>query len=292
MLGTVDARGNVFVDGLGPDDPLEWNAYADPSAVSAVVASGVPMSLVTLDGTADVPVPPDLADTLRTDHQAAGADLVYELLIRNPERLQPELGQQLWDELAALTVTDPDLVSWEDAAIAVGPDGRLVRDEAGPTVRFTTSADRAAVETALLEALRRGAARATPFTLAGSLEVTFDGTACSVTGASDGPGIHEIRYEGPVGGPSGVLVAGLRSAQLWDEFVDLLRDYDPGVPPPEWLVPARLIEDPSGTGAHLTGTGRLDDEAAGIACFSGSGAGRTFVPGRLVPIGGGVVPAQ
>ena len=37
MLGTVDAPGNVFVDGLDAEDPLEWNAYADPSAVDGGV---------------------------------------------------------------------------------------------------------------------------------------------------------------------------------------------------------------------------------------------------------------
>jgi inosine-uridine nucleoside N-ribohydrolase len=42
MLGTIDAPGNVYVNGLDGADPLEWNAYADPSAVSAVLDSDVP----------------------------------------------------------------------------------------------------------------------------------------------------------------------------------------------------------------------------------------------------------
>jgi len=45
MLGTVDAPGNVFVNGLDGSDPLEWNAYADPSAVAAVFATDVPISI-------------------------------------------------------------------------------------------------------------------------------------------------------------------------------------------------------------------------------------------------------
>ena len=57
MLGTIDAPGNVFVNGLDGKDPFEWNAYADPSAVSAVLASDVPISIVPLDATEDVPVP-------------------------------------------------------------------------------------------------------------------------------------------------------------------------------------------------------------------------------------------
>jgi len=168
MLGTIDAPGNVFINGLSDKDPLEWNAYADPSAVAAVLASDVPLSIVPLDATKDVPVPADLADRLKTDHAAAGADLVYELLVRNPDRLQGQNGQQLWDELTALAFTDTDVVTWEDVTVSAGDDGRLVRDDGGRSIRFASSADGSAVETALLDALRRGGSRANPFDAVGS----------------------------------------------------------------------------------------------------------------------------
>ena len=69
MLGTVEAPGNVFVDGL-TGGAVEWNAFADPSAVEAVFATDVPIIIVPLDATDDVPVPADLADRLATDHAA------------------------------------------------------------------------------------------------------------------------------------------------------------------------------------------------------------------------------
>jgi inosine-uridine nucleoside N-ribohydrolase len=163
MLGTIKAPGNVFVDGHGPTDPLEWNAFADPSAVDAVLGSDVPIDLVPLDATDDVPVPADLADRLAADHAAAGADLLYELLARNPGRLAADQGQQLWDELTALALTNQDLVTWSDADVLVGEGGRLTTDTAGRSVRYASAADRAAVEAALLAALRRGGPRATPF---------------------------------------------------------------------------------------------------------------------------------
>ena len=105
MLGTVEAPGNVYIDGLSGGG-VEWNAYADPSAVEAVFATDIPISIVPLDATDDVPVPADLTERLATDHAAAGADLMYELLLRNPSRLNGAEGQQLWDELAALAVSD------------------------------------------------------------------------------------------------------------------------------------------------------------------------------------------
>ena len=66
------------------EDGLEWNLAADPSAVSAVFATATPISLVPLDATNDVPIPPDLAERLAEDHEAAGADLVFELLQPRP----------------------------------------------------------------------------------------------------------------------------------------------------------------------------------------------------------------
>lgn len=289
MLGTIEAPGNVFVDGLGSDDPLEWNAYADPSAVAAVLASDVPTSIVPLDATDDVPVPVDLADRLMSDHRAAGADLMYESLVRNPARLRPEDGQQLWDELAALSLTDPDLVSWDDASVAVGADGRLTRDDAGRTVRFATAADRAAVETALLAALRRGGPRATPFHLAGSLTATYDGRSCALAGTSDEPGVHELRYQGPAGEPSGASVVGVLAPHRWDEVIALLPTFDVEALPPDWLVTGPIAEDAAGTGREVTTAGDLGEGQAGSVCFTGSWPDLVFVPGVPFEVGSGAI---
>ena len=291
MLGTLEAPGNVFVNGMTADDPLEWNAYADPSAVSAVFASDVPVSIVPLDATDDVPVPPDFATRLESDHKAGGADLVYELLIRYPDRLRPEFGQQLWDELAALALTHPDLVEWEDTTVTVGPDGRFVEDEAGKTLRFAASADRGAVETALLDALRRGEPRATPFSVVGSIVVLFDGTTCSVTGTSDQHGVHELRYEGPAGTPSGGGAIGIHAPQDWDDFRLQLPAIDPKGPVPEWLSLGPVALDGDGSGEPVTAAGPLEDDLAGAFCFSGTWPSLVFVPGRPIQVGAGAIAA-
>lgn len=164
MAGTIDAPGNVEVDGVTAEDRLEWNVAADPSSVAEVLATAIPITLVPLDATDDVPVPADLADRLATDHAAAGADLAYELLVRSPSRMT-DPGQQLWDELAALTVSDPGLVTWEDFDVVVASDGRLDRSPTGRPVRVAMAADRAATERTLLAVLRRGPARTDPFVI-------------------------------------------------------------------------------------------------------------------------------
>ena len=75
-MAPIDVPGNVIVDDVTADDGLEWNLAADPSAVSAIFETATPISLVPLDATDDVPIPPDLPERLAEHRPTAGADLV------------------------------------------------------------------------------------------------------------------------------------------------------------------------------------------------------------------------
>jgi pyrimidine-specific ribonucleoside hydrolase len=289
MLGTLGAPGNVMVDTFSAKDPLEWNAFADPTAVSAVFDTDVPIELIPLDATDDVPVPADYLERLAGDHVGAGADLTYELLLRNPARLRADQGQQLWDELAALTMTNQDLVTWDDATVTVGPDGRLTRDDAGRTVRFATAADRSAVEAALLEALRRGGPRATPFSLAGSLTATFDGTTCSLSGQSDGPGVHDLAYHGKKGLPSGVGIIGATPPHALAEALAALPTLDLSKPLPEWLISVTGATDEPGTGDPVTAPADLAEGIYAPVCFTGVWPNFRYVAGLPFTVGSGQI---
>jgi inosine-uridine nucleoside N-ribohydrolase len=289
MLGTVGAPGNVYVDGLTGEDPLEWNAFADPSAVAAVFATDVPISIVPLDATDDVPIPTDLADRLAQDHDAAGADLLYELLIRHPARLRADEGQQLWDELAALALDGADLVAWDDAMLAVGDDGRLVADETGRPVRYATSADRPAVEAALLEALRRGGPRVTPFKQAGSLTATWDGTTCALSVDGSTPGLYQLTYTGTAGSASQAAIAGVRTDHRWSDLTDWLAGVDLSQEepqPPDWVIFAGELTDATGAGDALSGTVVLEPGSYGPICITGEWPDLVFHPGRPFDVEG------
>lgn len=285
MLGVVDAPGNVFVDGFGGDDPLEWNAFADPSSVSAVFATDVPIDLVPLDATDDVPVPADLPERLAADPTAAGADLMYELLVRNPSRLRADEGQQLWDELAALALTAPDLVTWQDATLSVGDEARLTRDDAGRDARVAVAADAPAVEAAVLSALQRGPARVTPFQLVGEIDATFDGTTCRATlsAASTAPmdGLYRLRFTGPAGAPSGVTIVGVQAPRRWSDLVDWLATVDLATQPepPSWVTLGASVSDEAGTGTPVSLAGAIPAGTVGPVCLSGAWPDLTFVPG-------------
>lgn len=285
MLGTIAAPGNVYTDTLDGDDPLEWNAYADPSAVAAVFETDVPIDLIPLDATDDVPVPADLPDRLAEDRAAAGADLLYELLLRHPARLAADQGQQLWDELAALAISQPELVTWEQADVLVGDDGRLTRDDAGRPVRFASSADAPATVDALLEGLRRGGPRTTPFEIAGTVDMTFDGAVCSATIEPAGPvapGVYRLRYTGLAGTPGGGFMVGADETATWSDIETFLLGLDPEVDaePPSWILLVGQVADDAGTGAPIEGTASVTAAGTyGPVCASGMWPDITFIPG-------------
>jgi pyrimidine-specific ribonucleoside hydrolase len=281
MLGTVDAPGNVVVDDLTPADPLEWNAIADPSAMSVVFDTEVPITLVPLDATDDVPMPADFADRLAEDHAAAGADILNEFIVRNPGRFD-DPNVHLWDQTAALALTDPGLVTWEEANLAVGPRGELVRDdEAGRPVKFATAADAPAVEAALLDALRRGGPRATPFVKGGRLSVTWDGTSCDLATESATPGSYDLVFQGVSGPPSGVMIAGVQSPQTWadlEAFAETI-DVSQEVTPPDWLMLAGQVSDDTGSGGLKAGLADLRAGTFGPVCYEGDWPDLRFVVG-------------
>ena len=285
MLGTIDAPGNVYIDGLSGGG-VEWNAFADPSAVEAVFATDVPISIVPLDATDDVPVPADLPERLAADRAAAGADIMYELLLRNPSRLNAGEGQQLWDELAALAVSDPGLVTWQDATVTVEDRGRLAVDPGGRPIRYASAADQPAVEAALLAALRRGGPRAAPFQLAGTIAVTSDGTSCSMAMDGTGPGLYTATYQGPGAKPSAIQFAGVRDPHSWADLEAFLETVDLSTVTsvPDWVVQAAQVSDDRGTGQPVTATVQVPSGTFGPICVSGEWPELDFVTGDPIEV--------
>jgi inosine-uridine nucleoside N-ribohydrolase len=270
MAGAVDVAGNVVVGDVTPESGLEWNLAADPSAVGVVFGTATPISLIPLDATDSLPIPEDLAERLAESHDSAGADLVYELLLRDPSRL--EEGQYLWDELAALTVSDPALATWEDAVLVGDEAGRLTRGEAGRAVRIATGTDRTAVGSALLAALRRGPARATPFAIAGRIVVRWDGASCAIELASGPtPGVSELRFENATGDPAGVQISGVTEPHTWPELKESAPALDPETTePPDWVIDAGGVFDHGGTGSPIEGSVTLEPATYGPVCLVGT----------------------
>ena len=138
--------------------PGEYNFWCDPDAAQAVMESGAALRLVGLDVTRRVRLSREdarrLADggafgRLASEHTLAWIDF--------QERVKPreEIEQSscaLHDPLAVAVVTRPDLVTWQEAHVAVETAGRFTRgvavadllmweDPPTPNCRIATAVD-------------------------------------------------------------------------------------------------------------------------------------------------------
>jgi pyrimidine-specific ribonucleoside hydrolase len=143
MGGAVAVPGNI-----GPGhERSEWNLWIDPVAARAVLASGLPITLVGLDATNDVPVTIDLWDALDRHHDGARATAAWKLMASSGMFAG---GQYFWDPLAATAIAQPKALTFAHRRLSVvttGADaGRVVEDRRGAPVRLAVGADRAAFE--------------------------------------------------------------------------------------------------------------------------------------------------
>lgn len=155
MGGAVNAEGNVGNSGVGiQNEHAEWNIYIDPTAANIVFNSGIPIVLVPLDATQDVPVTRNFYKALEKNQETPSANLVYEMLTANLDFVDSG-GFQFWDSLTAAIFTDPSIVEFEDMELTVveeeGPEsGRTKPVSDGAKVKVAVSADRKNFEPILL----------------------------------------------------------------------------------------------------------------------------------------------
>jgi hypothetical protein len=282
MAGAIDVPGNVDL-GQGVL-PAEWNVYADPVAWDQVLRSGVPITMVPLDATKDAPVNPAFLATLEQDHAAAPADIVYELLMRGA--LSPAFGDQLWDPLAAVIAVDEPVGTIETIPLAVVTDegrdrGRTLRADDGVPVRVATAADQSRFEERFLEGLRIGAPRDTPFSMAGTMQISFDGTTCADERPETvPPGEWRIEAASSATGTVVSVLVQFHEGYGWDDLVAYVNTVpDPTAQPPFVEVPWFSMFEKPGTSVSLV---NLTAGSYGFACLDVDGAAKP----RAVPASG------
>ena len=223
--GAITVPGNVAAEGGDPAaTAAEWNLWIDPKADDVVLRSGIPITLVPLDATGKLPLTPAFLDELAKDHKAAGADIAYELLARSGSLLA---GNFFWDQLATVLLTDPSAATSAEArlkAVTEGAtSGSLVQDATGTALSYAVTPDAAQFESRFLEGLRRGEPRADPFTLAGTIHATFDGSTCAGTPTAPlAPGSYGVDFASTVAGDTVLAVIRLHPGATWQQLVDFI----------------------------------------------------------------------
>lgn len=147
MGGAVNVEGNVGNSGVGIENKYaEWNIYIDPVAANIVFKSGIPIILVPLDATKDVPVTRNFYKALDKNRNNSTANLVYDLMTTNLDFVDSG-GFQFWDSLTSAIFTDPSFASFEDIQLVVvegeGPEsGRTRSDLNGAKIKVAVGANK------------------------------------------------------------------------------------------------------------------------------------------------------
>jgi inosine-uridine nucleoside N-ribohydrolase len=159
MGGALHVPGNL----LGPDAPTgntvaEWNVYVDPHAAQVVVNSGLQVSLVSLDGTSQVPLTVEFAKRANQTAATVAAGVLAQLVNANP--FMADGSYVLWDPLAAELAAGYAVGSFSPAAItveeSVGAESGFTRPTSGdPNIRYLSAVDPTAAEDTLLAILNR-----------------------------------------------------------------------------------------------------------------------------------------
>lgn len=281
MAGAIDAPGNMQIGDILPSDGIEWNVGADPDSVADVLDLDMPVTLVPLDATQDVPVPADITTRLREDHSAAGADIALESYVRTP--FLASTGTFWWDVAAALALTDPTLMTWEDSTIAISDRGRISRDPAGRAVRFATGADTERAQQAIIAGLRRGPGRRVPFETTGTVRVTWDGSTCRLQmPVPTRAGLATIEIVNTSSSSAGLLGAGVVEPHTWSDAVALVQDADltdPGFVTPDWIVDLHADDIYADAGQSTSVVVELPSGTVGFMCGTGDWPNLTLVDG-------------
>jgi len=141
MGGALDVPGNIqALDSRSDNETAEWNFYCDPLAVKMVVDSGVPIFLVPLDATNQVPLTQDFKGRLSNLKSPAGkfTNKVIHLLT-NTLGLRDQF--YLWDPITTACAIDPALAQFNKRTVEIvtdpGTEWGRIKDAAGGTSIFS-----------------------------------------------------------------------------------------------------------------------------------------------------------
>lgn len=131
---TPGAEGNIQPT-LQPDPyytnkVAEWNIFVDPVGAQEIFAGNVPITLVALNATSQVPLTPEFVAKLALINNPV-ANFLFQVL--ESQTIKPGIGQYLdfWDPLAACVLVDPSLVSTETFKIRIEIELNEEEDKSG-----------------------------------------------------------------------------------------------------------------------------------------------------------------
>ena len=145
MGGSLEGHGNVVQ--VNADGTQEWNAFWDPYAVERVLASNIPMEVIGLESSEELPLTNELKMHWAGLRKYPAVDLAgqaYSLLV-NPPIQTAQL--YFWDILTVISALYPEVVLTAEKrkvkVITKGTAaGRMEEDPNGREITLVTKADK------------------------------------------------------------------------------------------------------------------------------------------------------
>lgn len=151
MGGAVSVKGNV--EEPGHDGSAEWNVYADPIAFKQIVETKLPIKLITLDLTNEMPVTKDFIGKLEAQAERSKASALAAKLWS----LVKGFDYYFWDTITAAVAIEPGLFTFKDIKIDVSTSGKTMGRTSqalfGKKVQLATQVNKQGFEDLLLSTL-------------------------------------------------------------------------------------------------------------------------------------------
>jgi len=161
MGGALDVPGNIKeIARWKANTTTEWNFFCDPLAAKTVLDSGVPVWLVPLDATNQVPVTRDFINRLTSKAQTPAGEFISSMLNLLVVKMRANETFYLWDPITTACALDPSLAQFEKREVNVITEsgqewGRVMNAINGSPIHAARTLDRERFEKTIIEALTK-----------------------------------------------------------------------------------------------------------------------------------------
>ncbi len=161
MGGALDVPGNIKEIAMWKaNTTAEWNFFCDPLAAKTVLDSGVPVWLVPLDATNQIPVTQDFIARLRSKGKTPAGEFISSMLHLLVVKLRANNNFYLWDPITTACALDPSLAQFKKRRVDVVTEaghkwGRILDAEKGMPIYAAHTLDREQFENTIINAVSK-----------------------------------------------------------------------------------------------------------------------------------------
>lgn len=156
MGGALNVPGNIKeIAAWKANTTVEWNFFCDPLAAKTVIDSGVPVYLVPLDATNQIPVTPDFLDRLSAKVKTPAGKYIADMLTLLVVKLRAGTNFYLWDPITTACALDPSLARFNKRQVNVTTEtgaewGRISGTNNGTSIFVAQTLDREKFEETII----------------------------------------------------------------------------------------------------------------------------------------------